>query len=254
MSAPTWWKTYVTDVVDTVESESESYLETTPRRSVAFKTIVVLVSSVLSLGFISFAKQSLGQVSTDSAEFNRLAWWGVVTIAGFVVLPSVAVKLVLKERLRDYGLQIRGSFGSWRVYLVLFALSVPFIVLASTQTNFQETYPFYGLSHGEAWWPFLWAWWLLYAVQFAALEFFFRGFMVHGLKLRMGITSVFVMVVPYVMIHFAKPPLEAFSAIIGGTVLGFLSLKTKSVWWGAALHIAIAATMDLLALGQKGLF
>ncbi len=73
MSAPTWWKTYVTDVVDTVESESESYLETTPRRRVAFKTIVVLVSSVLSLGFISFAKQSLGQVSTDSAEFNRLA-------------------------------------------------------------------------------------------------------------------------------------------------------------------------------------
>ena len=54
------------------------------------------------------------------------------------------------------------------------------------------------------------------------------------------------------MIHFAKPPLEAFSAIIGGTVLGFLSLKTKSVWWGAALHISIAAAMDLLALGQRG--
>ena len=38
MSAPTWWKTYVTDVVDTVESESESYLETTPRRRAVFKT------------------------------------------------------------------------------------------------------------------------------------------------------------------------------------------------------------------------
>jgi len=252
MSTPVWWKTYVTEVVDTVETESEAYLETTPRRRVIFKTIVVLVASAISLGFINFAKQSLGQLGTDSAEFNRLAWWAVVTIAGFVVLPAVTIKLLLKERLRDYGLRIKGSFSSWRVYLLLFALSVPFIILASTQTNFQETYPFYDLSPGEAWWPFLWAWWGLYALQFVALEFFFRGFMVHGLKLRMGVTSVFVMVVPYVMIHFAKPPLEAFSAIIGGTVLGFLSLKTKSVWWGAALHISIAAAMDLLALGQRG--
>ncbi len=99
----------------------------------------------------------------------------------------------------------------------------------------------------------MYAWWALYALQFVALEFFFRGFMVHGLKWRLGYAAIFVMVVPYNMIHFGKPLAEAIGAILGGVTLGTLSLKTRSVWWGAALHIAVAATMDLLALWHKGL-
>ena len=83
-------------------------------------------------------------------------------------------------------------------------------------------------------------WWSLYALQFVALEFFFRGFLVHGLAPRLGWVSIFVMVVPYNMLHFGKPMPEAFVAIAGGVVLGTLSLRTRSIWWGASLHIAIA--------------
>jgi membrane protease YdiL (CAAX protease family) len=60
------------------------------------------------------------------------------------------------------------------------------------------------------------------------------------------------MIVPYNMIHYGKPMPEALVAIVGGLVLGSLSLKTRSIWWGAALHCAIAATMDLLALWHAG--
>ena len=96
-------------------------------------------------------------------------------------------------------------------------------------------------------------WWVLYGIQFAALEFFFRGFLVHGLEPRLGFLAVLVMVIPYTMIHFTKPVLEAFGGMGGGFILGSLSLKTRSVWWGVALHAAIALTMDLLSLGHKGL-
>ena len=44
------------------------------------------------------------------------------------------------------------------------------------------------------------------------------------------------------------------SIIIAGIVLGFMSLKTRSIWLGAALHIAVAVTMDLLALWRLGHF
>jgi membrane protease YdiL (CAAX protease family) len=210
------------------------------------------VATAISLWFINFAREGTGWLSLDNFQFDGLFRWGVVSLIGYVAVPVIAIKVLLRERVSDYGLRYKGVGASWRIYALLFALSVPFVVFASAQTNFQETYPFYTLTADEAWWPFLWLWWLIYAAQFVALEFFFRGFIVHGLKLRMGINSVFVMVVPYVMIHFNKPPLEALSAIFGGTVLGFLSLKTGSVWWGAALHIAIAATMDLFALAQTG--
>jgi membrane protease YdiL (CAAX protease family) len=54
------------------------------------------------------------------------------------------------------------------------------------------------------------------------------------------------------MIHFTKPPVEALAAIVGGIVMGFLAYRTKSVWWGVALHVAVAALMDFLSLGHKG--
>jgi membrane protease YdiL (CAAX protease family) len=253
MQSPSWWTTYVTEVTDTVETESAKYVASTPRGQVVLRTFTVLVVSAVSLLFINTSRRGDPWLSSTNAEFGHLVRWALVSIFGYVVFPVLTIKLILKKRIRDFGLRFRGIGGSWKVYVLLYGLSVPFILFASTQANFLATYPFYSLIPGEAWWPYLWLWWGLYAAQFVALEFFFRGFMVHGLKLRMGVTSVFVMVVPYVMVHFAKPPLEALSAIVGGTVLGYLSLKTKSVWWGAGVHIAIAATMDLLALGSAGL-
>jgi membrane protease YdiL (CAAX protease family) len=54
------------------------------------------------------------------------------------------------------------------------------------------------------------------------------------------------------MIHFVKPPLEAAASIVGGIVMGALALRSRSIWWGAALHVAIAALMDVMSLGHKG--
>ncbi len=56
------------------------------------------------------------------------------------------------------------------------------------------------------------------------------------------------MIVPYSMIHFDKPMPEAVAAVVGGTILGWLALRTKSIWGGVLLHIAIALSMDILAM------
>lgn len=184
--------------------------------------------------------------------FAEDAWWATTSVVLYVV-PAVATVRLLGGRVREHGLRLRGIGVHWRDYVALLALSIPFIALAARSPAFQMRYPFYPVAAGESWWPWLWSWWLLYAAQFVALEFFFRGFLVHGLKRHFGVAAVFVMVVPYTMIHFTKPLPEALAAVVGGTVLGFLSLRSGSIWWGAGLHIAIAGAMDLLALSQKGL-
>ncbi len=90
-----------------------------------------------------------------------------------------------------------------------------------------------------------------YGAQFVALEFFFRGFLVHIPKRRFGALAVLVMVVPYCMIHFRKPLPETIGAILGGTVLGFASLRTGSIAGGILLHLGVAWGMDSLALWMR---
>jgi membrane protease YdiL (CAAX protease family) len=57
--------------------------------------------------------------------------------------------------------------------------------------------------------------------------------------------------VPYCMIHFGKPYLEAVGAILAGIALGSLSMRTKSIYQGFMLHITIAAMMDWLSLRRR---
>jgi membrane protease YdiL (CAAX protease family) len=57
--------------------------------------------------------------------------------------------------------------------------------------------------------------------------------------------------VPYCMIHFGKPYLEANGAIIAGIVLGSLSMRTKSIYAGFLVHVTVALAMDVVALSHR---
>lgn len=234
------WREYVTDVRAGADARVR------PGPAADRRAVVILLTTAVALTCAEFLARR------DRGPLGGLAVWAVVTIGCYVVPPVLVIRVVFGERVRDFGLRVRGIGAHWRPYAVLFAVAFPFVVVASFGEGFQDKYPFLDLAPGESSWPDLPAWWALYWAQFAALEFFFRGFLVHGLAPRFGWTSVFVMVVPYNMIHFDKPMTEALAAIVGGTVLGALSLKTRSIWWGAALHVAIAATMDVCALVHAG--
>ncbi len=237
------------------------------------QVVVVLVVSALSLTFLNFGTtnpawfvsllEMLGAggwaerarsafEGSDSAQLNRLVFWGGGQIMAYTLLPVAAIKLVLRDSLGNYGLRTKGIGSHGGTYAVLLALSVPFVVIASFTPAFQAKYPFYDLAPGEGLWPGMALWWVIYGLQFAALEFFFRGFMVHGLSSRFGYLSVFVMMVPYNMLHYGKPVAEALAAIVGGIILGSLSLRSRSIWWGVGVHVGVAATMDVAALAHKG--
>ena len=269
-----FWSSYVTAIQDRADDQSAAYGAVTSRAKANRKAVVVLVTSALSLTILNFGATSepywfvallegLGlngwsDWARDAFETSRhqqrngLLFWGACQVIAYTVPPLLVIKLVLKERVRDYGVRVRGIGRHAPVYAVLLAASVPFVVAASYTAAFQAKYPFYDLGPGESLWPNMAVWWVVYALQFAALEFFFRGFMVHGLSGRLGYMAVFVMVVPYNMLHYGKPMAEALAAIVGGAVLGSLSLRSRSIWWGVAVHVAVAGTMDVAALIHKG--
>ncbi|HHC07249.1 MAG TPA: CPBP family intramembrane metalloprotease [Actinobacteria bacterium] len=236
-------------VVAEVEERSERYRAVTPVGEQLRRVAVVLVVAAVVLLLIEFGGRpevALRFVAGEDPRLGVLVWWATVAVVGYVGGPLLAAR-VLGDDPATYGLRrrVRGIAP----YLVLYVLSLPFIALAASDPSFLDRYPFYRLAPGEPWFPALWIWWGFYALQFVALEFFFRGFLVHGLQDRFGVGAVFVMVVPYALIHVHKPFPEALAAILGGTVLGLLSLEGRSIWPAAGLHVAVAATMDLLALG-----
>lgn len=258
--------TYVRSTAQQADSDSDRYRNEHPGEATRIMAVVAVTSAV-ALTLINFYAKNpswvprlAARIGIDPApltdwsggQLAGLTVWTVVQLAAYVGLPVFAIRVILHKRVRDFGVAWRGISAHWRPYVVLFLVAFPVIIWASFSPAFLAKYPFYELAPGEVLWPSMWIWWAMYAAQFIALEFFFRGFMVHGLKWRLGYAAVFMMVIPYNMIHFAKPLAEAFGAILGGVTLGTLSLRTNSVWWGAALHIAVAATMDVAALVHQG--
>ncbi len=186
-------------------------------------------------------------------QLAQLANWCLVRSVFYFLVPLFIIKVLFKENLADYGLKWKGAFTNYPVYLLMLVFMIPLVAYFSTTASFQATYPFYRLAPGERPYPNLWLWEIIYFLQFVWLEFFFRGFMVHGLKKRLGIYSVFIMVIPYCMIHFGKPLPETVAAIVAGIALGMLSYKTRSVLLGIAIHYSVGLMMDMAALYHKGM-
>lgn len=192
----------------------------------------------------------LKRLLTDPAtsRIAGLTYWALGQTLIYLVIPALVVKLVFRDSLADYGLKLRGAFGGAWVYLLMYVAIAGPVLWASSEDSFRRTYPFYHVEEGAPFWPRMIYWEALYALQFVALEFFFRGFLLHGCRKRFGAYAIFAMVVPYCMIHFGKPMLETLGAIAAGVILGYMSLRTRSIWLGAALHIAVAWTMDAAAV------
>lgn len=186
-------------------------------------------------------------------KLHRLIYWSTWCCFFYLVVPACIVKLVWKEKLSDYGFKLRGALAGWPIYLCLLVIILPCVVLVSFGNNFQQEYPFYTVPRQEFMGRLL-VWEIFYAAQFISLEFFFRGFMVHGLKPKLGIYSIFAMTLPYCMIHFTKPLPECLGSIIAGVVLGILSYRYRSIALGACIHICVAVSMDFLSLWHKGYF
>jgi membrane protease YdiL (CAAX protease family) len=182
-------------------------------------------------------------------ELWGFAWWSATRVSGYT-FPFFAWKVFFpKDSILDLGLRTRGFLDHVWIYYVFLAIVIPAALIVSTSPDFASYYPFYKTSY-RSWFDFL-TWEAMYFAQFFALEMFFRGFWLGVLRRSFGSGAIFAMAVPYCMIHYGKPYLEACGAVVAGIALGSLSMKTKSIYQGFLVHITIAALMDWLSLRHR---
>jgi uncharacterized protein len=183
-------------------------------------------------------------------QLHGNAHWALFKLINYGLIPYLCMRWVLKRPLSDFGVRFVESRRALQVYAVMLAVMVPCVLLASTTEAFLRTYPKYQAA-GTGLVPLL-IWEALYGLQFLMLELFFRGFMAFALARVLGSLALFVMVVPYAMIHGNKPLAECLGSIVAGIALGTIALRTGSIWGGVLLHCGVAWSMDLLALMRTG--
>ena len=256
--------------LDAIDQTPPSH--TAPREQGSRVTLIVLFSTAIALLILNYCKNSyvLDHILTYWAKSNdltprhyieamaasgwgdmlRYAWWTGWHVVTYIILPFVVITFFLKQRFRDFGWGWGETHKHWKGYLLLLTPILIGVVLVSFREDFKHHYPFYDLA-GRSLFDFL-MWEALYLTQFACLEFFYRGYLVQSLRPYYGSAAIWIMIIPYLMIHFPKPWIEATGAIFFGLFLGILALRSRSIWGGFCVHAGVAVSMDIMSLMQRG--
>ena len=152
----------------------------------------------------------------------------------YAVLPILSIMFLLRKNPLDFGLRL-GNWKLWGFHLaIVIIVGLPILYGASrmpdvaryyTQTEFKLVR--YSLEISAA----LFAW-----------EFILRGFLLFGLKEKLGEVSILVQMVPFVLLHFGKPEIEMISTIIMGIYFGYVAYRSNSCWPAVLMHIYINIT------------
>jgi len=152
-----------------------------------------------------------------------------------------------------YGITSKGV--NFKPYWLMLLFMVPIVLSASFTQDFQDYYPVYKKSNGDAWamahnysvWLARSVYEFFYTISFFRVELVFRGVLIFGMIRYLGEDVVLPMVAVYATIHFGKPLGETISSVFGGYTLGILALKSKNIWGGIFIHGGVALLMEIFA-------
>jgi uncharacterized protein len=179
-------------------------------------------------------------------ELGSYYWWFGSSFVLYLVIPCAWTKAFGPHQLGELGF----GLGNRRLGLAIsggfLAIMIPVVLVASRFQAFHDEYPLCKEALGSRATFFTYE--VGYALYFIAWEFLFRGYLLQGLKHRLGGgMAVLMQTLPFALMHSGKPEAEAYGSIVAGLALGVLALQTGSFWYGAGIHGVIAVTMDLVS-------
>jgi membrane protease YdiL (CAAX protease family) len=183
--------------------------------------------------------------SNPDVYLYEFVYWYVGDFITLFIIPALIIKLVFKEKVKDYGLRV-GDFNTGIKLSVLFlVVMIPIIWFVTSQQAFGLTYPLLDQARDS------WKIFILYEIGLLfylfAWEFIWRGFMLFGLKEKFGYYAVIIQMIPFLILHNGKPPVETFGVILGGIAFGILAYRTQSIYYCIVTHAGIMISIDLLS-------
>jgi membrane protease YdiL (CAAX protease family) len=149
----------------------------------------------------------------------------------YAALPILAITVLLRKNPLDYGLGWGSPRTWWPHVAVVCLIAAPILFAFSFSSGLQSYYGMenFGLLNYS----------LITCASLFAQEYFFRGFLLFGLKDKLKEGSIFIQMIPFVMVHMGKPEIETLSTILTGILFGYIAYKGKSFWPAFIIHMFI---------------
>jgi len=180
----------------------------------------------------------------EDSEFTSVLY---TFLASFVLLgcfPALIVKLIFREPLSAYGVQMGDIRWGVKAFLLLAPVIIGLAYLSSRTRPFRFEYPLYKDASRSL------SVFAIYAFSYLGFylgwEFFFRGYMQSGLDGAMGgWNAIFVQTLASCLLHAGKPLGEIYASIVGGIVLGIIAWRGRSLVFVILLHWLLGASLDV---------
>jgi len=205
-----------------------------------FETVIIIIYSTFVLLFAVYLRR-VDFLFPGQGFLNRLIIKGVI-----YGLSPFLLFFIFNHKPKDFGISF-GHFKKWiKEVFFFYFLMVIILLLVFKFTNLKNVYPLYHkAAHGMNWFLLYQS---IHLFHMFTWEFFFRGFMLFGLEKKFGKASILIQTIPFAILHYSKPPLEAYGAIFTGIVLGIMGLRARSFLPCAILHFLVALTADILGI------
>lgn len=193
-------------------------------------------------GSIEFARLTFPSLS----DFESCVYMFGAAFLVMGLLPVAIVHFVFRESLRDYGLTV----GNWRiglpVVLLLFVLIAGFLLYPSSHTEEMRSFYPFDKGAGDSMLSFIRLEVSRGLLFYTAWEFFFRGFLLFGLRKSFGDWAAICMqTIPSCLWHIGMPTGEIFGSLAAGILFGIMAIRSRSILWVFLLHFMIGVGTDL---------
>lgn len=211
------------------KSLSAEYLACWEFCSMYYREILIVLAATV----IMICAKSPDIVWFDSTHAEAFWLYGIIPFAllfllGHRQLSSLAVGL-----------------GQWRFWLpaslLYLTIALPLVVLGTNTNGLNSYYQNTQLD----WSNYL----LTTSIYLLGWEYFFRGFLIAGLKKRFREGAILLQLIPFTLLHLGKPDIETFSCILSGLVWGYICYRANSFWPAFIMHLTVNAFTVYLVNG-----
>ncbi len=217
-------------------------------RKLDFRTVYIFIS-VAIIVFISltFASPSFYYDHFGINKLNSRIYWFLTDGTLMFLIPALSIKLIFKKKLSDFGFAAGDLKFGILTAGIFYAVMLVIVWIVSASEDFAAAYPQGGAALRSDI-PLLMAYELCILVYMLGWEFLWRGYMLFGLKDKLGYYTIFIQMIPFFILHKGKPDLELFASIFAGIILGIQALRSRSFVYSWLLHFAVMFSIDFISV------